>query len=111
VILYAILLNRNLQRWLSASLSQWLGKVSFSLYLVHIIVICSFSSWLYLKWGGGVKVEGLGVAVVAIATMAFSLLAAVVFYGIERMGIVAGRRISRAVLNRAVKTPVDPAVA
>lgn len=99
-ILYAVVLNSTLQSCLSSRLSQWLGKISFSIYLVHIVVICSFSSWLYLTLGGGAKVEGSGVAIVALATFLVSVAAGAVFYRVELMGVLASRRFSKAVLNQ-----------
>lgn len=105
-ILYAVLLNSTLQQWLSSPLSRWMGKISFSLYLVHIVVICSFSSWLYLWLGDGGALGRVGVATVALATAIVSLAAAAAFYGVEFIGIVAGRSVSRTVLGSWAKRPL-----
>ena len=37
-----------LQKFFSCRLSNFLGQISFPLYLIHICIICSFSSKLYL---------------------------------------------------------------
>jgi peptidoglycan/LPS O-acetylase OafA/YrhL len=105
-ILYAVLLNSTLQRWLSSPLSRWMGKISFSLYLVHILVICCFSSWLYLWLSEGTQLGNSGVTAVALATVAVSLLSAAAFYRVELMGILAGRSVSRTVLDWKPKRPV-----
>ncbi|HTR88068.1 MAG TPA: acyltransferase [Reyranella sp.] len=44
----SVVLLAPLQRWLSAPLSRFLGRLSFGLYLTHVPLICSFSSALLL---------------------------------------------------------------
>ena len=38
-----------LQRPLLGRVSQWLGRVSFALYLVHLPILCSLGTWLLLR--------------------------------------------------------------
>lgn len=45
-ILFASLKNEFLIRFFSIQFNQWLGKISFSLYLIHFLLICSFSAYL-----------------------------------------------------------------
>jgi peptidoglycan/LPS O-acetylase OafA/YrhL len=47
-IVAAVLLWAPLQRLLLGRVSQWLGRVSFSLYLVHVPILCSGGAWLLL---------------------------------------------------------------
>ncbi|MDP9895797.1 peptidoglycan/LPS O-acetylase OafA/YrhL [Variovorax boronicumulans] len=100
-LLYGVLLNKGFQRALSSPVSQWLGRVSFSLYLLHIPVLCSFTSWAYLALGGGERPSTTGIAVLLIATVALCLVAAALFHPMERLGITMGRRLSQAVLRVA----------
>lgn len=98
VLLYWVLLNPGVQSVLNLPLSRWLGRVSFSLYLVHMLVLCSFSSWLYLalaplSLGGNVFVLA--------ASVALSLVAAAAFYPAECLGVVAGRKLSSLILSRS----------
>ena len=44
----AALLWQPLQRLLMTKPSQWLGRVSFSLYLVHAPILCALGGWLLL---------------------------------------------------------------
>jgi peptidoglycan/LPS O-acetylase OafA/YrhL len=76
-------------------LSAFLGRISFSLYLVHILVICSLSSWLVL-WltGAGMRI-GPASAIVLTATVAVSLVCAVWFHRIEAWAIELSRAFSR----------------
>lgn len=48
-IIFATMTNRKVFQSLNGQLFKILGKLSFPLYLVHILVICSISSYLYLK--------------------------------------------------------------
>lgn len=98
-LLYGVLLNKGFQRALALPISQWLGRVSFSLYLLHVLVLCSFTSWAYLALGRGDKLSSTGAAVLLCATVALCLVAATLFHAVERGGIALGRRFSRAVLR------------
>ena len=48
-IIFATMANRNVFDRLSGSFCRFLGQLSFPLYLVHGLVICSLSSWVYLQ--------------------------------------------------------------
>ena len=48
VIVLVVLTTPRVQRFLNTALCQRLGRWSFSVYLVHLPLICSFSSWLFL---------------------------------------------------------------
>ncbi|PIF76533.1 peptidoglycan/LPS O-acetylase OafA/YrhL [Variovorax sp. 54] len=98
-LLYGVLLNKGFQRALSLPISQWLGRISFSLYLLHVLVLCSFTSWAYLALGRGEKLSSSGTAVLLCATVGLCLVAATLFHAVERGGIALGRRFSRAVLR------------
>jgi len=37
-----------LQRWIGGTIGQTLGRISFTLYLVHLPIICSMTSWLII---------------------------------------------------------------
>jgi peptidoglycan/LPS O-acetylase OafA/YrhL len=43
-----VVLAEPARRWLAHPVSQFLGRISFGLYLTHLTVICSFSAALYL---------------------------------------------------------------
>jgi peptidoglycan/LPS O-acetylase OafA/YrhL len=57
-------LTARARRWLAHPLSQFLGRISFGLYLTHFTVICSFSAALYLAtidaWPYGWVVAAVG---------------------------------------------------
>lgn len=42
-------------RWFNGPVSRMLGQISFALYLLHTLVITSFSAWTYVLAGGGTR--------------------------------------------------------
>ncbi|MCE3297010.1 MAG: acyltransferase 3 [Crocinitomicaceae bacterium] len=75
VILYFSLRNELFVRFLSLKWVYGFGSLSFSFYLLHMIVICSFSSYLMLiDLGGGFKI------VIVVLTFIISLLISIPFY-------------------------------
>ena len=76
-----------------------LGRVSFMVYLLHIILICSLASWLMLRltptWG----YDGATAAALA-ATLAVLLpLAAAMTWVADRPAIAWSRRVEQLVLT------------
>lgn len=74
---------------LSGPLSRFLGAVSFSLYLVHFPIVCSFSSALFLAAVDRMPFA-LTVATVAVASAGVALAAAALFHAmVERRALGA----------------------
>jgi len=48
VLVFSVTFSSLLQSFFSNSVSKFLGKISFPLYLVHMLVVCSWSSYLFL---------------------------------------------------------------
>lgn len=49
IIVFLVLKSKYLTSFFSRWFFVWLGKVSFSFYLIHVLVICSFTCFLYLN--------------------------------------------------------------
>lgn len=49
LVIFSTLRSRQIYYFLNGKIWFYLGRLSFPLYLVHTIVICSFSSFLYLN--------------------------------------------------------------
>jgi peptidoglycan/LPS O-acetylase OafA/YrhL len=49
LLFYLVLRVRAVWPWLTSRPVAWLGKVSFSLYLVHQPLICLLGAWVYLQ--------------------------------------------------------------
>lgn len=49
LVVLAVLISNKLQSFFSHKILYSLGKISFSLYLIHVIVIGSFTSWSFVN--------------------------------------------------------------
>ena len=100
VVVAAVLLGRWCWPALSSSASQFLGRISFPLYLVHGLILCSVSSQVYLAL---VTSRGIDGRVASVATLligiAASFAAATAFMPIERFAVRAGRWVSKSVMG------------
>jgi peptidoglycan/LPS O-acetylase OafA/YrhL len=92
-VLAGVLISAPLQQWLSAKPLVFLGKVSFPLYLVHVLVECSLGCRVYLACLGHVS-HGGAFAAAAGATLAVSfVLAWVGSITVEPWSIAVGRYV------------------
>jgi peptidoglycan/LPS O-acetylase OafA/YrhL len=76
-----VILAAPARAWLANRLSLFLGRISFGMYLTHLLIICSFSSALFLVtidampyWAVVVIVGGLSMVVVIGTAYLFTLL-------------------------------------
>lgn len=49
---FAVLNLKAVQRFFSLGVFQYLGRISYSLYLIHFLVIATFGSWFFLQFQG-----------------------------------------------------------
>ena len=88
-----------LKNFFSNSISSFLGKISFPLYLIQIPVICSLSSWLFLKlpgWGiNGLLASNINLLV----TVAVSIACAYSLLPVERFSIRYSKLIGKLILG------------
>ncbi|MEI7606535.1 MAG: acyltransferase [Rhodospirillaceae bacterium] len=85
LVVLAVLGSARVSVPLEGRVSQWLGRRSFSIYLTHLIVICSASSSLYLELAHA----GFSGTVCRVATLVATLVIAVLvghlFEPVERL--------------------------
>jgi peptidoglycan/LPS O-acetylase OafA/YrhL len=72
-----LLNSRPLQVFFSNGFGRWLGTISFTLYLIHLPIICSLTAWLVLRLQGQsygliVTIAG-GTSIIAVLGIATSL--------------------------------------
>lgn len=96
LLMLAVLSSEWLQKFFTTPVAAFLGKISFSLYAIHVIVIGSFSCILFLALSGFMPYNAAALATLA-STVALSLgLAVLVNRWIDEPGI----RLSRAIQER-----------
>jgi peptidoglycan/LPS O-acetylase OafA/YrhL len=91
-----VILAAPARTWMSNRLSLFLGRISFALYLTHLLVICSFSSGLLIA-----TVDVLpywpGVLVIGVLTLAVAFVVAYFFAVLVEEQLL--RWLKRAVLS------------
>jgi peptidoglycan/LPS O-acetylase OafA/YrhL len=78
IVTFAAILLPPLERGFSWRLFQFLGGISFGLYLIHFPIMCSFSCWFYSK-SSPILGDGMAVFAVVAFTLLLSIFGAVVF--------------------------------
>ncbi len=107
LLVASIAFNPALARLFEAKISLLLGRLSFPLYLTHIAVIASFSSFAFLALMGlGAPQETAAYITVAVS-LPVMLLAAAAFYPAEAFAVRFSRTLSNRVMawKRARRKP------
>jgi peptidoglycan/LPS O-acetylase OafA/YrhL len=76
LVIGALMTSPRLFGYFKGPVARWLGEVSFSLYLVHLLVICSVSSWACIWARGQGWSDPATLALTAAVTLVTSLGAA-----------------------------------
>lgn len=82
-----------ISRFLSNPLSQWLGRISFPLFLMHYAVIVSFTSWAIVQTSPTGPASQWVYMGIASASLGIAMVCAVLFVPVEQLSI----RFSHAV--------------
>lgn len=101
LILSGLTFCRRLQRFLSWKGFVWLGKYLFSIILVHIFVLYTFSAWLYKILSSQVINGGLLYILTALISLPVIFLCSACFYKLfeepsRRLAEYIGRRAAAA---------------
>lgn len=103
VFVFGISLSAPVRGFFANPLSRYLGSISFPLYLTHLLVICSFTSYLFL--------QGTNVHLLFLASLVACLAAATLFRYIERASIRFARLCSDVLMKRLPVPSSRPATA
>jgi peptidoglycan/LPS O-acetylase OafA/YrhL len=97
----AALRSGPVSRFLALPVSQWLGRISFPLYLLQILVIVTLTSWLII-WAqaGGLLTIWIALGI-AMASVVVCVAAAWVFLPVERLALRVAARIAAPRAARA----------
>ena len=83
----AALRSGPVSRFLALPVSQWLGRISFPLYLLQILVIVTVTSWLVV-WANAAAALSIWTAVgIALASIAACLALAWLYLPVERLAL------------------------
>jgi peptidoglycan/LPS O-acetylase OafA/YrhL len=93
LIVVLVLGSRQAKAWLGAAVLQWLGRISYNLYLTHIIVLLS----LVHLFHGSVPLSWLLLAVIPLSLVVADLC----YRLVERPSIRLGRLLTRRPIGNA----------
>ena len=96
----AVVSSRHLAGLFESPVSRFLGRISFPLYLIHLVFLCSASSWVYLTLTGWGFSAPLCATLTQLFTIIGALVAATLFEPVERLSVSASRMFAQAIMAR-----------
>lgn len=100
LLVLAILKCGALQKILSSRICRYLGRVSFSVYLLHVPIICSAGCFAYLQAHSVMSHRAAGLLAIAISVALTMLISHVYAYFIDQGAISLASRLANTVLKR-----------
>jgi peptidoglycan/LPS O-acetylase OafA/YrhL len=94
LLVLSVTFSSVLKRFFSNKVSRFLGQISFPLYLIHLPLICSFSSYLFLHLPTHGYSNQATANIIVATTVPLGLLIAWFFYPIETFSLKVSKRIS-----------------
>lgn len=101
LLVFSIMNSGWAKKFFECRLSRYFGKISFSVYLMHIPVVISFSSYLLLKHLNFSSYEKI--LFIGLPSVIISLILAHFFTYIDQFGIKLGKVISDNVISTESK--------
>ena len=98
-LVFSVYSNRMLADFFGNQLSRLLGRLSFPIYLLHFIVLCSLTSILIVRAQHAGMVSGPTYAAIASVSVLITLAAAWLFERAERVSLKAVDRVVKRVLE------------
>ncbi|BCA60747.1 acyltransferase family protein [Sphingomonas sp. HMP6] len=101
ILVFLILGNERAIAFFRAPLSQFLGKISFSIYLIQFPVMISAMSYMVVRLGAVQALSGVNCAIVMVTSFVLCLIGAWLFLAIENLAARIGEFMADSFLNRA----------
>ncbi|MBU3623775.1 acyltransferase [Polynucleobacter sp. AP-Latsch-80-C2] len=99
LIIFSIIGNSKIYKSLNGKFCNYLGVFSFPLYLVHTLVICSFSSLMYLLLNQEGYSNNLALSALLILTFAASVLASIPLVAFDNFWLKLVNRMVKKALG------------
>ncbi|MCA7985150.1 acyltransferase family protein [Burkholderia vietnamiensis] len=101
-IVIGIIWNSQTRAFFSNGISRALGRISFPIYLTHLLVLCSFSSYIYVRLIGSGASQTTAVNWTLLASIPVVITAAFAFEPVERLSIVLGRQFANILMRDSI---------
>jgi len=98
LLVFITMKSKGLQKIFQLKPFLWLGKISFSVYLLHWPILCSLTSYIYLSTGLS---RNLNILISSTFTLVFIFLASSLYTKfIDQKSIIVARKIGELVKNK-----------
>jgi len=111
LLLIGVLTSPTVQRPLGSLLGRVLGRISFTLYLIHVPILCSLGAWLIVELAsyGNVTAAAIGLSVTFFTCLALAVLLSPFIDGVSvRLSRRVGRRLDE-IMTSAKEATGQPA--
>ena len=108
ILVFLVLRNRWPIAFLRVPFSQFLGKISFSIYLIQFPVIISATSYMIVRLGAAQALTAFNCAIVIAASLVLCVIGAWLFLVIEKLAARIGEFMSNTFLHAVAETPPSP---
>lgn len=94
-ILMALLLSERAQSLLSRKVFTFFGDIAYSLFVIHVIILGSFSCWLFLILFGKLSYFMSCLVVFMISSILITVVSYMIFRTVDRFGIFLSKSVYR----------------
>lgn len=102
-LFYGIISCAPVRNFFECPVSKFLGRVSFTLYLIHIPVMFMFACRLFLHVDRAAPYAKLTVFLIDVATIAMAIAMARIFVGVDEFAVRCSRKFSQLILDLHTK--------
>lgn len=99
LLVITVSFSKPLKHFFSNKVSRFLGKISFPLYLIHLPLVCSFSSYLFLTLPAHGYSQQATSNIIIATTLPLGILLAWLIYPIETFSVRAAKNISEKLMR------------
>ncbi|MDY5045863.1 acyltransferase [Phascolarctobacterium sp.] len=100
LLIYILLYSKRLQGFFSSLFFVWLGRISFSMYTIHMVILCTFSSFIYLQLPSEISFYLKFLLILAISIPIIFIIAYIICALIDARSIKFSKAIAKYALNK-----------
>jgi len=98
LMIISIGFSANLKKFFELNISQFLGKISFNLYLIHVPIMCSITSYFYLHFFVSAADKIIAANLIILLTILISVTFAYLLLPFEKFAIIISKKIAKKIL-------------
>jgi len=107
LIVYAIIYNQKVSSFFSRKIFVFIGKLSFSVYLIHLPIVNTFGVFFFNLLYGNRFSYVLSAILVSVTSIFVTYLAAIIYYNvIDKPGMNISSRFSKYIIGAYFKIPL-----